>query len=339
MLGRSIYVRVGLFIIGGIAALVGLVWFLGGTQVVHGVVIESYFRESVQGLEVGAPIKYRGVTVGRVTELGLVSAEYGTGNPAQFDRQTYRLVFVRYIVDRARIGNVPETAQAVALGLRARLASQGITGLTYIELDFVDPKLYPEQAVPWQPKADYIPSMPSTLSQVQDAAQQVLAKLNKVDVEALTTSIANLVTDLRTEMATGDVHVALVQARDLLHTLNDAVTQSDLPGLAADLRSTSGAARQTLAGGETQRLIANAAIAAERLGTAATKLPALIAMLQATAQRANNGTADVEQAIAPILRDMQVTVQNLRELTDALRRSPAQVLLSQPPPRSTEPAR
>ena len=98
----------------------------------------------MQGLEVGAPVKYRGVTIGRVTDIGLVSAEYG-GRPADREsrRQTYRLVFVRFEVDTSKIGPVPETAEAVKLGLRARLASQGITGLSYIELDFVDPTRYP----------------------------------------------------------------------------------------------------------------------------------------------------------------------------------------------------
>ena len=98
---RAAFLRVGLLVVAGIGLVIGLVWFFGGARLAHGTLYESYFREFVQGLEVGAPVKYRGVTVGRVTELGLVSAEYGSRNaPVQIDRQTYRLVFVRFVVDR-----------------------------------------------------------------------------------------------------------------------------------------------------------------------------------------------------------------------------------------------
>ncbi len=337
--GRSVYLRVGLFIVVGTAVLVGLIWFLGGSQVSHGILIESYFSESVQGLEVGAPVKYRGVTIGRVTDLGLVNAAYGAGQTTTLDPKTYSLVFVRYLVDPAKIGTVPDVGEAVSLGLRARLASQGLTGLSYIELDFADPRRYPAQAVPWKPRAEYIPSMPSTLTQVQDAAQQVLAKLNQVDVQTLAASLRGLADDLRTEMATGDLHIALTQASDLLRTLDDTVRRADLPALTANLRETSDATRAVLTGPEMRRLISNASTAAERLAIAANRLPALFSTLQSTAQRANNGTADLEQALIPLLRDAQVAAQNLRELSEALRRSPAQVLLSQPPPRSAEPAR
>ena len=157
----------------------------------------------MQGLEVGAAVKYRGVTIGRVTEIGLTSAEYGGGQPIQLERNTYRLVFVRYAVDTKKIGQMPDTSEAVSLGLRIRLASQGITGLSYLELDFVDPARYPAQDVPWQPLATYIPSMPSTFAQVQDAAQQVLAKLSRVDIDTLATQVTGLLTDLRDGLREG----------------------------------------------------------------------------------------------------------------------------------------
>jgi paraquat-inducible protein B len=51
------------------------------------------------------------------------------------------------------------------------------------------------------------------------------------------------------------------------------------------------------------------------------------------------GTADVQQAMAPLLRDLQVTVENLRETSDLLRRAPAQALFGQPPSRQPAPAR
>jgi ABC-type transporter Mla subunit MlaD len=334
---RTLYLRVGLLIVGGVVLAMALIWFLGGNQITHGTLFETYFSESVQGLEVGSTVKYRGVTIGRVSDIGLVSAEYAEGRPPDLERRTYRLVFVRFQVDTSKLGPVPDTAGAVGLGLRARLASQGITGLSYLELDFVDPARYPALEVPWRPKAQYIPSMPSTLTQVQDAAQQVLARLNRIDIDRLSNQLNSVLGDLHAEMATGDLHDALQAAAGLLRTTDDQVKAADLPGLTADIRKSSVALRDALAGERMQQMLANAGTAAARLADAAARLPQLIASLQATAQRANNGTADLEQSLVPLMRDMQAATQNLRELTDNLRRYPAQVF-SQPPPR-TEPGR
>ncbi len=337
MEARTLYLRVGLLLVGGVVLALALIWFLAGNQITHGTLFESYFSESVQGLEVGSTVKYRGVTIGRVSDIGLVSAEYAEGKPLDLERRTYRLVFVRFQVDTSKLGQVPDTASAVGLGLRARLASQGITGLSYLELDFVDPARYPALEVPWQPKAQYIPSMPSTLTQVQDAAQQVLARLNRIDIDKLSNQLNSVLADLHDEMATGDLHTALQAAAGLLRTTDDQVKAADLPGLTADIRKSSAALRDTFQGERMQQLLANAGTAAARLADAAGRMPQLMVSLQATAQRANNGTADLEQSLVPLLRNMQAASQNLRELTDTLRRYPAQVL-SQPPPRA-EPGR
>jgi ABC-type transporter Mla subunit MlaD len=335
MKASGVHLRVGLMIMGGIALLVGLIWFLAGSQISHGTVFETYFSESVQGLEVGAGVKYRGVTIGRVTDIGLTSAEYGGRQPLQIERNTYRLVFVRYAVDTKKVGQMPDTSEAVSLGLRIRLASQGITGLSYLELDFVNPANYPPQDVPWQPLATYIPSMPSTFAQVQDAAQQVLARLSRVDMDALTTQVTGLLTDLRADFAKGDVHQTLAEATALLRSTSEAVRAADLPGLTAEFRQTSTALRDTFQGEAMQKLLSNAGMAADRLATAAARLPALIASVQATAQRAGSGTSDLEQGLVPLLRDMRATAQNLREMSESLRRYPAQVF-GQPPPRGAE---
>jgi ABC-type transporter Mla subunit MlaD len=333
MEGRALYLRVGVLILAGIALLLGLLWFIGGNSFRSGTVYESYFSESVQGLEVGAPVKYRGVTVGRVTDLGLVNAEYGTGMPLDFQHSTSRLVFARFEVDTRRIGQVPDTTAAVALGFRARLASQGLTGLAYLELDFVDPKEYPPLQVPWQPEAEYIPSMPSTLSQVQVAAEHLLDKLNHTDIDQLADQASGLLKDLRADIATGDVHTTLSEATALLRATHDAVTAADVPGLMADIRQTSASLRDTVQGEKVQALLSNAGVAAARLADAAAKLPPLIAALQVTTTRIGNGTADVEQGVIPVLRDVQASAQNLRELSDMLRQYPAGAL-SGPPPRN-----
>jgi ABC-type transporter Mla subunit MlaD len=333
----GVYLRVGLFILGGIALLVAVIWYLSGARLGRGPLFESYFSESVQGLEEGAAVKFRGVTIGRVAQLGLVNAEYGQGEGIERERRTYRLVFVRFAIDTTKIGQLPDTQAAVNLGLRVRIASQGLTGLSYLELDFVDPERYPTLDVPWTPRAEYIPSMPSTFYQVQDAAQQFLAKLNRVDIDALSTQLIGLTGDLRAQLASGDVHNALTATSVLLVSMNDAIRAADLPGLSADLRRTSDSLREVAQNEDLKKALANTALATERIANVAARLPALIASFQALAQRAGSGTADLQQSLAPLLRDTQAAAQNLREMTESLRRYPAQVL-GGPPPRSV-PAR
>jgi len=337
--GRAVFLRVGTLVLGGFALVIGLVLFFAGNTLSHGIVFESYFSESVEGLEVGAPVKYRGVTVGRVTELGLVTAEYGGHNLSdELDKLTYRLVFVRFLVDPARIGLPPEqiadTTTAVRLGLRVRLASQGITGLAYMELDFVDPVKYPTSELPWTPRDPYIPSMPSKLFELENEATGFLAKLNSLDLEALTTSLTGLVADLRGNVDHGDVHLTLARAAELLRTLDDTVRAADLPGLTGDLRRTSESLRAVAQDRDLHRVLANAAIASDQLAAASARLGPLIASVQGMAGRIDNGVADLQRDLLPILHDAQAAVTNLRDTSEELRRYPPQFLLANPPPRS-----
>jgi ABC-type transporter Mla subunit MlaD len=336
-MSRVLFVRVGLLLVVGIAAIIGMVLFLTRSQVTNGAHYETYFRESVQGLDVGAPVKYLGVTLGQVTGIGLVSAAYTRDQPADIRRQANRLVFVRFVIDPTRVGRVPTTETAIRAGLRTRLASQGLTGLAYLELSFADPNRYPAQEVPWTPQYELIPSMPSTIRTLQDEVEALLGKLNDIDFAGLTAALKGVTDDLHAQLTTGDVHRILASAADLLTTLQDDVKRSDLPGLAAEVKSTVVATRGMVQSKQTRQLLAAATQAAERFSDAAAKLPALIASLQATVKRANDSTADVTADLAPILRDAQGVVANLRDTTETLRRYPASVLLGGPPPRGTAP--
>lgn len=330
---RAAFLRVGLLVVVGIAGAVGLAFFLGGNRIREGATFETYFAESVQGLDVGAPVKFRGVTLGQVTEIGLVSSIYMQNEPRDARRPTFRLVYVRYIIDLARIGPAPDFEPAVKAGLRARLAAQGITGLAYIELDFVDPKRFPIPTVPWTPVDDLIPSVPSTLTQVQDAAQALLAKINAVDIVGLGAAAQAVLGDLHLQLTDGDAKQALAAAAALMQTARAQVERADLPGLVAELRAATAAARGVIDGPRSRELLANAARAADRLADAAAKLPALIAALDATARRTNAGVTDLQAELLPVLRDTRAAAANLRDTTEALRRYPAGVLLGGPPPR------
>jgi ABC-type transporter Mla subunit MlaD len=315
--GRATFLRVGLLIVAGAALLIGLVWFLGGNRISKGTLYESYFSESVSGLEIGVPVRYRGVAVGRVTEIGLVTAEYGSSMGTAAEQANYRLVFVRYLIDTKRFGRDLNTEDAVKLGLRARLATTGLTGVAYLELDFVDPQQYPAVKVPWTPTAEYIPSMPTTLTQVEDATKLLIARLNRIDIVQISNNLNKLLEDADT----------------LVRTTNGELKTADLPGLVADLRQTTASLRSLVDNPEIGRILANSAAATEKLTQTIAQIPPLIVAVQAVTRRADAGVADTQQALVPLLRDIQATTANLKELTDSLRRDPARLLVGQPPPR------
>ncbi len=332
---RGTYLRVGILVAGGVALLLGMVLFLSGSQIRHAKPYETYFRDSVQGLDVGAPVKYRGVAIGAVTEIGLVSAAYGRDEPDAIRRTTFRTVFVRFEIDVSRVGEAPN-ADSVSRGLRARIAPQGLTGLSYVELDFTNPTQFPPLDVPWTPRYDYIPSVPSTLSQVQDAATVLLGKIQQVDINGLASGVLDLVTELRGTLHDGDAHNLMVQATATLRTVQSALSDADVSALSAQLRDTLASARALAQGPQTQQLLRSATAATDRLNQAVARLPQLIASLDEVARRADSGSADLEAGLVPLLRDARTTVAALRQTSEALRRDPGQVVLGGAPARSRD---
>ncbi len=327
MPARSLYIRVGLLIVLTIAMVIGVVLALTGNRLSDGHKYETYFRESVQGLDVGAPVKFRGVTLGRITNIGLVAAEYPASAEQHIGDPTYRLVVVRFKLDPKRMGRVPETKVAVQTGLRTHLASQGLTGVMYMELDFVPPGEHPVAALPWAPEDDYIPSIPSTIAQVQDTLTNIMVKLDAVNFGKLFANVDGLVSSLHAELDQGgDAHTAIADARGAIAALRTQVEQADLPGLSAQLKQT-GASFQHLADGPQTRDTIKAARAA------LDKLPGLIAALQAASARADHGVADISAELLPILRDTRATMQNLRDASETIRRDPGQVLWQGAPPK------
>ena len=321
---RGAFLRVGLLVVTGIAVAVALALFLGGNRIHNGHVFETYFSESVQGLELGAAVKFRGVTLGDVTEVGLVSAVY---HPHDNRQATYRLVYVRYLIDIGRTGRPTQLDTAAGTGLRARLASQGITGLSYLELDFVDSAQFPAEPVPWTPLYDVIPSMPSTLAQVQDAAQTLLAHINAVDIIAVGHSAQRLLDDLHREFASdGEAQQALAGAAALMAAARQAVQGADLPGLAAETRGTVAGLHALVGGKQARDTLAAISLAADRL-------PALVTALETTVHRTGGEMSDLQSDLVPVLRDARAAAANLRETSEALRRYPAGVLFGGPPPR------
>lgn len=336
---RGLYLRVGGLVLVGFGLLVGFVLFFtsarfGGNTTLY----ETYIRESVQGLEVGSAVRYRGVAVGRVTEIGLVSAEYRQQDGNMFG-PAYQLVFIRFAVDTARIGQVPPIEEAVRLGLRVRIAAQGITGVNYLELDFLAPERFPPRDVPWEPRFAYVPAVPSTVAQVTSAAELLLQRLQDADMPGLLENIIGVATDLRAQLRDGDLAQGLQEAVALLQSLRGVVaaaavpeTVGELRGAAGETRALAAEARGVLAGREVRQLLANAAAASADLRAAAARLPPTVAAAEGGVRAARGATGDLQAELAPILRDLRAAAANLRDATEQLRRAPSQVIFGAPPP-------
>nr|WP_256476192.1 MlaD family protein [Siccirubricoccus soli] len=289
---------------------------------------ETYIRESVQGLEVGAPVRYRGVAIGRVSQIGLVSSEYRRPQGDSFGA-AFQLVYVRFLVDSSRIGETPSIEEAVKQGLRVRMASQGITGVNYLEVDFVDPERFPPRDVPWTPRNPYIPAIPSTVAQVQTAAEELLARFRDADLPG---KLAALVEALQGQLKDGELAQMLQEANLLLRSLRETAERADVPGTMAELRGTAQDARALLAAPELKQTLANLEAASAEARRAMARLPGTLTAAEATLRGARSTTTDVQAELAPILRDLRAAASNLRDTTEQLRRSPSQLLLGAPPP-------
>ncbi len=182
----GVFVLSSLLLICLIFIAVGLFDF--GTPKVH---MMTLFSESVQGLENGSFVKYRGVPIGKVKDITISTS----GTLIRVDMEIY-LTKMR---NEAVGGITPKTITAqqfyqsldyqIQKGLRARIELSGITGGKYIDFDYhespgVQGKCF---AVPGLNKDGvfYIPSEPSMMSGIRTNAMEILAKIASIDYKAI----------------------------------------------------------------------------------------------------------------------------------------------------------
>src|SRR5512141_1115588 len=231
---KANYFKLGLFVIGAVVAGVAVLLIIGtGRWLKPRAVMETYFNESVQGLDIGSKMKYRGVVIGEVTQITFTYVRYEQDKPMN---QRKRYVLVEAQLESRLVGGraandiaSPESSRIeVERGLRVHLAPQGITGTNYLELDYVDALPAPTLPIDWVPDNIYIPSTPSTVSTFVSAASEIIDRLHRLDIE---TTIANL--------------------NKLLVTATDRVASLDTAGISQGVAGISQRTERTLAKIET----------------------------------------------------------------------------------------
>lgn len=277
------YAVVGLFVLVLGGALIAIILWLsaGGLQRESYGPYLAYFRESVSGLSVNAPVKYRGVDVGRVRAIGL-----NPQNPEE----------VRLDLDI-------KEGTPVKTDTRAFLSVQGLTGIAFVELTGGSrdaPKLEPK------PGEEYpvIPTNPSLLVRLDSAISSLLASLNRLsdDLSDLLTeenqrSIAGILADLK--LVTGAL------------ATHDKALGKSLENAASTLEQSAKAAAQL------PELLARVGRSAEAVETMASEIAGASKGLRTTLASSQR---DLGQFTAQTLPEFAGLLSELRELTATLQR-------------------
>jgi phospholipid/cholesterol/gamma-HCH transport system substrate-binding protein/paraquat-inducible protein B len=342
------YFKIGLFvIIATVIGVIGVVVLGVGTLLEKKNIVETYIDESVQGLDVGSPVKFRGVLVGKVEQITLTSVEYSTRR--------------RYVLVRAGISpsmfqfpladaSSPSFMMEIQRGLRVRLAAQGLTGTAYLEADYLNPALNPPLAIDWNPRYPYVPSARSRIMQLSDAVERILRNIEAVDIKRLTESVEKSLDTINKvagganfEKISTQAVVLLAEVRDTNRQLKNLVGSNELQEAVKDAAAAAGTARQIFerADKPLTELIADLPKATEsinrvvqRLDSVSADLPDTSGELKQTLQRLNRLIAGQQREIQSTIENIHVISDNMKELTENARRYPSQVLFGAPPPRS-----
>jgi paraquat-inducible protein B len=182
---------VGAFVVGAIVLVVGAVTILGSGRLFRKTYeFVLYFEGSVSGLREGAPVKYKGVEIGSVTNI-LLQLDEG----AEVNRIPVIIKLdANKISSRGVGGSLADPAAlkaAIDRGLRGQLQTESIvTGVLFVALDLVPDS--PAQFVqPPGSRYQEIPTITTTLQKAQDILGQLLVKLDDIDFKALITFVAD----------------------------------------------------------------------------------------------------------------------------------------------------
>lgn len=315
---------IGLFVLVGLGLGVGALVLLGGGRIFHkSSKCVVYFRASVSGLLVGAPVKFKGVEVGQVRDVYVMLTN------ARKDSPDVRIPVVISLdptkIGRPGAGGTPEELPPIETfvdaGLRAQLATTSfVTNLRYVALDIFpgSPKdLVNDERVPYSE----IPTLPNALDNAEQQASEVLAKLARVDIEATVRSA---------ERALDGVE-RLVTSREIDETLRSVQrgaaafesTMRNVEALSVSLRRLSDqVAPDLVAVGQ------NARHASQTLIQVTDSADGLVAQVRGLLEPAAPAVFRLQQS----LNEVAATARSLRHLVDTVDRDPGILVRGGNPP-------
>lgn len=294
--------RVGLFVVLGLALLVAAIAFvLGGKLFTRHEPLQMRFGGSVYGLQIGSPVVLRGVTIGSVRDIGLAL----NGQSGQIEIPVTAQIDAALVRQLGQTGKppsdaAPASARQILLGLieqglTARLATQSLlTGQLYVDLDVRPDPTRSSTATRQSAGVPEVPTLPTTLQALQ-------AQLEGVDVKAALQDVAAIASATR----------VLLQDPQLKNTVANAAQ------LTAELRLLTQSMQREIGplSTATQKTLAQTQLAAQSLSEAATRIAQTAQHLDATLAATLAPDAPLLQSFHNSTRELAATAIALREAT------------------------
>jgi paraquat-inducible protein B len=222
---------IGAFIVGAVALLIAVVLIFGSGKLFTAKdTYVMFFPASVSGLNTGAPVKFRGVQIGQVSNIVALfdvgNLDVVVGVYIQIQPSRFHAITTEGGIDSPpQERTTEETVKAlIKRGLRGSLQVQSyVTGLVYIEFDF-----YPDTPITLlglESEYPELPSTPSTMDKLLNSAKRALADLGQLPLDTLFNEIIAVVQRVNTLLSDSRVESGLASVSQILtevHTLTVA---------------------------------------------------------------------------------------------------------------------
>jgi paraquat-inducible protein B len=331
---------IGLFVLAGIVLAIAAILIFGGGRLFRPAKeTVMYFTTSVQGLNVGSPVMFRGVVIGRVTDIDLlydaVELRFLTRVTANIFPENWRTV------DPTARSTQEQFRELVDAGLRAQLIPVSlVTGQLGIGLDlfpgtplmlFAGSPLAPSDA-----NIPEIPTAPSTIERLETTMQRILAVIDKADFEKLSQDVDQTIGAIRDLFSMPELRDIIVKTSVTVDTANVTMRQveqmirnidQDVRPSLRSLRSAIDSANATMVDARTlvpelKRDLSQVGPLIDKVSGTLTLAQSLIKNLNATVEP----SSPLQFELANTMRELTLTLRSVRGLADALEQSPNSIL-------------
>jgi len=345
MTRKTNYFKLGLFVILAFALTAAMLIAFGAGQFFKTETLaETYFNESVQGLNIGSEVKYKGVKIGAVKSITTPTKVYDIAS--NYVLVTFSLSEDCYV---GQTGKRPKERmkKAVEKGLCVFLSFNGLTGSAYLETDYK--KNGPDDLeISWTPKNIYVPSRSSNIKQVKDGISQVMEALGTLDLQEMKNDLSALLKSLNITKVSAQAESLIKELRQTNRDLAKILTSvqvkrilTDAGSSVADLKQIVHAAKvpikQTLAdiktaSGSFRRMTTHLEQGYEgKLSEMSDKMDTVLASLEKTSLLLENMIWTNADVIEKTIGNLENTTENLNQFTRELREYPGSILMEAPP--------